>query len=171
MTKSTLYEPSIATEKSLDYVDSAVVGDELFFPHVDTCCALAAVLSNGTVVGGHVPLLWGGTNNGDAAANMPRVWGRLETLRRAINGPPTVAGIIAIGPAHWTKPYSIVQANFDPDFMLEFPSLRIDTQKTANGADVTIKVAASGLVIEVKDFKTGVAKEYAMPTDTSSVTF
>ncbi len=171
MPRITLYEPSIAAEQQLDYFGSAGVGDKLFFPHVDTCCALAAVLSNGTVVGGHVPLLWGGNNNGDAATNMPRVWGRLDTLRQAINGPPAVVGIIAVGPAHWTKPYSVVQANFDPDFMLAFPSLRVDTQKTANGADVTIKPTAAGLVIKVKDFKTGLVKRYQMPTDTTDEMF
>ena len=171
MPRITLYEPTIAAEHQADYVGSAAVGSKLFFPHVDTCCALAAVLSNGTVVGGHVPLLWGGPNDGDAATNMQRVWGRLGTLRQAINGPPTVVGIIAVGPFHWTAPYSVIQGNFDPGFTFDFPSLRVDTQQAANGADVTIKVTGAGIVVKVKDFKTAAVKRYQMPTDTQDATF
>ena len=80
-------------------------------------------------------------------------------------------GIIAVGPFHWTAPYSVIQGNFDPGFTLDFPSLRVDTQKTANGADVTIKVTAAGIVVKVKDFKTAAVKRYQMPTDTQDATF
>ncbi len=41
------------------HIQVAGPGDELIFPHVDVCIAVACVLSNGTIVGGHIPYMFG----------------------------------------------------------------------------------------------------------------
>jgi hypothetical protein len=42
------------------YVVRANAGDQLVFPHVDSCLAVVFVLSNGDLIGGHVGIQWGG---------------------------------------------------------------------------------------------------------------
>lgn len=168
---NTLYEPKIALEKGTGYVGWGAVGDELFFPHVDSCCALAVVLDNKSLVGGHVPLQWGGMEDMNAGANMKKIYDLIDVTRRNHVGNRAVTGIIAVGPAHWTIPYGVILKNFDPDYAMEFPALRIDTQATANGVDVTIKSTVGGVTVDVVDFKSKLPKSYAMPDDSVNKTF
>ncbi|MES2297926.1 MAG: hypothetical protein V4582_12845 [Pseudomonadota bacterium] len=147
------------------------MGDELFFPHVDSCCALAVVMADKSMVGGHIPLQWGGMDDMDAATNMQKIYDLIDVTRRNHAGGKAVAGIIAVGPAHWTIPYGVVLAKFDPDYSMEFPALRVDTQRTANGVDVTIRSTVGKFVVDVVDFKTKEAKSYDMPDDSVSKTF
>lgn len=171
MSTNTLYEPKIAQEKGTGYVGWGNLGDELFFPHVDSCCALAVVLDNHCIIGGHVPLQWGGMDDMNAAANMKKIYNLIDVTRRNHVGGRTVAGIIAVGPSHWTIPYGAILREFDPTYSLEFPALRIDTTATLNGVDVTIKSTGGGVAVEVVDFKTKRSKSYPMPDETENKDF
>lgn len=171
MTTKTLYEPKIAHEKGTEYVEWGAPGDVLFFPHVDSCCALAVVMDDHSMVGGHVPLQWGGMEDMNAAGNMQKVYDLIDTARRNHGGGRAVTGIIAVGPAHWTIPYGVILKDFDPTYSMEFPALRVDTQSTKNGVDVTITSTGTGVVVEVQDCTTQFIKTYPMPDDLENKTF
>lgn len=48
-----------AQQNATDHtVVSATAADQITFPAVDSCFAVALVLDNGTMLGGHVPTLW-----------------------------------------------------------------------------------------------------------------
>jgi hypothetical protein len=72
MTTKHCVEPAHAQGAAL-YVQHAGPGDEILFPHVDSCMAIAFILDDGTVIGGHVPAQWGPQDPLDYAGNADRV--------------------------------------------------------------------------------------------------
>ena len=57
----------------LHAVQRAQVADRLIFPHVDTCMAVIFFLTDGTAIGGHVPMQWHGDDPLIPAQNFRRV--------------------------------------------------------------------------------------------------
>lgn len=48
--------------------------DIISFPHVDSCLAIAAVLGNGRIAGGHVGMFWGGPVPDASFNHLPTAW-------------------------------------------------------------------------------------------------
>ena len=60
MAKVEILEPGKAIPANRGYAGVGDPGDELFFPAVDSCCAVAAILEDGTLIGGHLGAQWPG---------------------------------------------------------------------------------------------------------------
>ena len=57
MGKLDCVEPAYV-QGSRQFVQHARAGDQLYFPHVDSCMAIVWILDDGSAVGGHVPVVW-----------------------------------------------------------------------------------------------------------------
>ena len=171
MPTNILYEPMIAREKGLGYVGWMDRAGELFFPHVDTCCAVAVAFENNAIIGGHVPLVWGPKDGANASGNFKRIFDLIEVTRQNHVSKSKVRCLYAVGPEHWRRPFSDTLAKYDPAFSLEFPALQVMTDSTANGADVRLTTDLKTVSLTVIDFKTKAAKTYETPEETEEMRF
>ena len=97
--KVVLKEPAEAKNGGA-YAGWANAGDELFFPHVDSCCAVL-VFGDKAVVGGHMGAQW----PGEAAANYPnagrKVWELVAANHRRLNSQDEGCRVVTIGHHNW----------------------------------------------------------------------
>jgi hypothetical protein len=97
----TLYEPALAINGKA-YAGWAESGDELYFPHVDTCCAVL-VYGNHAVVGGHMgsQLPSMDAPNYDIAGRY--VWELVVANHQRLNAVDEGCKIVTIGESNWYK--------------------------------------------------------------------
>ncbi|MCP4042498.1 MAG: hypothetical protein GY731_11180, partial [Gammaproteobacteria bacterium] len=61
-------------------VKPATAGDKIKFPNVDTCMAIVYFLDDGNAVGGHVPMMWGSSDDMAPAKNFKKIVGMMNKL-------------------------------------------------------------------------------------------
>jgi hypothetical protein len=95
----TLYEPALAVNGKA-YAGWANEGDELFFPHVDTCCALI-IVGDKAAVGGHMgsQLPTAPEPNYDIAGRY--VWELVLANHRRLNSQDAPCTVITVGETNW----------------------------------------------------------------------
>lgn len=78
MGKVVIKEPAEGGESNA--VKKAKAGDQILFPHVDSCMGVVFFLDNGEAIGGHVPMMWGEGADFDPAGNFERITRRMQAL-------------------------------------------------------------------------------------------
>jgi hypothetical protein len=91
------YEPGL--HGPLQSIHVAAATDRLIFPHVDSCLAIAFLLANGQMVGGHVPLQMDAAANLDAGGNADRIIVNMLRLVRFECGGAAINKLITLGDA------------------------------------------------------------------------
>lgn len=94
-----LYEPALAVGGKA-YAGWANEDDELYFPHVDSCCALV-IVGDKAAVGGHMgsQLPNAADPNYDIAGRY--VWELVLANHRRLNSPDGPCTVITIGESNW----------------------------------------------------------------------
>lgn len=94
------------------YVVLAAADEEILFPHVDSCLAMALVLSDGRLVGGHVGVQWDGNAGLEPADNAVRIMGEMLQKR----GNTGISKVVFLGDPAWSAHFIGEQnwANDDP---------------------------------------------------------
>jgi hypothetical protein len=123
----------------------ARAGDTLLLPHVDVCFGIVFILANGTLVGGHVPMQWDGTQ-------------ALSQANRLVNAQTVLAGMLGAAIGLGSGVSKIVTIGDDvnngwaPVFgVLPNPPnarLHIRTADFSGGADLTLNVSAATLTAQ-----------------------
>ncbi|MDR3772591.1 MAG: hypothetical protein P4L26_04530 [Terracidiphilus sp.] len=97
------------------YLVLAQATDQITFPAVDSCFAVAFVLSNGTLVGGHVPAFWDAkafdleisrskhTGEDPQKSAMQGSLARIVEGMNGLRGNATVSLAITLGDADWSE--------------------------------------------------------------------
>lgn len=130
----TLYEPALAVNGKA-YAGWANRGDELFFPHVDSCCALI-IVGDKAAVGGHM-----GAQLPNAAAPNHRaagryVWELVLANHLRLNTEGADCTVITIGESNWYDGVvSDIWLAARPDVVLP---LRVTAKFCQHGADVLV---------------------------------
>jgi len=87
-------------EKGDGYVVVADKDDNIIFPGVDSCLAIAVSLSNGSIIGGHVGEFWPPNQNAKPLANAQRIL--TEMLAKPVCRGASIKRVLFVGdPAWW----------------------------------------------------------------------
>lgn len=98
----TLYEPALAVGGKA-YAGWANAGDELFFPHIDTCCAVL-IYGDNAVVGGHMGSQLPNMSAPDYSAAGRYVWTLALANHNRLNTASEGCKIVTIGESNWYGP-------------------------------------------------------------------
>lgn len=151
----TLYEPALAVGGKA-YAGWANEGDELFFPHVDTCCALI-IVGDKAAVGGHMSAQLPGGAALDYAGAGRYVWSLVLANHRRLNTPDAPCTVITVGETNWyTEVVSTIWSTVGPDGALP---LRTTDKCCPKGADITVTMKK----VTVQPCGTNITYEYAVP--------
>lgn len=128
----TLYEPALATNGKA-YAGWAEPGDELFFPHVDTCCAVL-IYGNHAVVGGHMgsQLPTMAAPNYDMAGRY--VWELVLANHQRLNTVAEGCRVVTIGESNWYD--TAVKAIWSAATPTGMLALRTTEKFCAHGVDI-----------------------------------
>ena len=148
-------EPGKAIPSGRGYVGIAKADGELLFPYVDSCCAIAIVLEDGTMIGGHMGAQWPGEASMNYDANAKRIVSLMDANRRRLGGKTvtTVITLYAHSSDTWQEAVSAAWSMWGPENVLD-----IDTNKSG-GVDVI--VSATGIV--VRRLTDNLEKKYPVP--------
>lgn len=153
----TLYEPALAVSGKA-YAGWANPGDELLFPHVDTCCAVL-IYGDNAVVGGHMgsQLPNMGEPNYEAAGRY--VWTLVHANHRRLNTETEGCKVVTIGESNWYDTVvSTIWAAVRPIATL---SLRTTEKFCSKGVDIIATMEK----IVVSPCGTTQQFEYSLPDD------
>jgi hypothetical protein len=153
----TLYEPALAVGGKA-YAGWAKRGDELYFPHVDSCCAVL-IYGDRAVVGGHM---------GSQLPSMPApnyamagryVWSLVVANHQRLNTAAAGCKVVTIGHANWF----MEQIHYEIWSAAEATSaLTLRTEKNCpKGADIVATL--DGIVVTPCGSHT--AFPFALPSD------
>ena len=100
-TRVELLEPGEAIPAGRGYVGVTDPSPhaELFFPHVDSCLALALILTNNQLIGGHVPQQWFGEKGKNLGGSIKKVVDLMVANQLRVGG--EVKLLIAAGHGNW----------------------------------------------------------------------
>lgn len=150
----TLLEPGEAIPKNRGYVGVADAGGKIVFPHVDSCCALAFILQDGTLIGGHLGAQWPGTKGVNYVQNGMRVERLMQENRKRL-GDKSVTTVVSVGPGNWGEVKQKVWAECQV-----MRTLNIDTEKHGGGGvDVTVSAGK----VKLDWCKDHFSKEFSVP--------
>jgi hypothetical protein len=138
-------EPALAVE-GLAYLVYAEADDELLFPHVDSCLAIAFVLANGRAVGGHVAMQMPNDPDLKPWANAMSI---AKQMVAACKG-AAVVKLIMVGDANWESCF-ITQKNVIQDIIKLVgckDTLYVDTGAYGGGVDVSLNPRRSMVFIQ-----------------------
>ena len=129
-----------------NYLAQADNRDELLFPHVDSCLAIAFLLNNDHAIGGHVGMMMPGANNLNPHGNAIQICNQMQ----AMIGNAQVSKVILIGDANWENDpvtnINVVQAIINqvgcPD------TLFVDTGAYGGGVDFSLNPRRSMLFVQ-----------------------
>jgi hypothetical protein len=137
-------EPALAGVHN--YVDVAQVNDELVFPHVDSCLAIAFLLNNGRKVGGHVGMQMPNSPNLDPAGNAAQI---TQQMLGQLGG-GVVQKVVLVGDANWEQDFvtnvDVIQATINASGAAA--SLFLDTGNYGGGVDVSLNPRRGMLFIQ-----------------------
>ena len=95
-------EPANALPGGPDFMVNVGAANELLFPHVDSCLAIAMLLNDGRVVGGHVGMMMPGAQNLDPGGNAANMCGNML----ALVAPATLDRLVLVGDANWENDFN-----------------------------------------------------------------
>jgi hypothetical protein len=100
-TRVELMEPGKAIEQGRGYVGVTDPSDasEIFFPHVDSCLALALILDNKRLIGGHVPQQWPGQRVTDMNYCVKKIIDLMDAELNRVKG--NIERLIMAGDSAW----------------------------------------------------------------------
>jgi hypothetical protein len=93
-------EPALAVG-NLQYVVQVDATDELLFPHVDSCLAIAFLLADGRLIGGHVGMQLPNSPNLDPHGNAMAVANQMLALSAGAG----VTRVVLVGDANWEQDF------------------------------------------------------------------
>lgn len=142
-------EPALANAIDLSVVD-VPAGQELLFPHVDTCLAMAMLLADGRTIGGHASMQAADPNAPlDPYGNAKLMLASMNMLR----GATVVTKFVLIGAGHWLDDFvrgKDIIAKMRARVVC-VNSLYVNTNSFGHGADVLMDSANSQVVITHAD--------------------
>lgn len=96
-----ILEPGLALEQGRGYcgLTDPGPGAELVFPHVDSCLAMALILDNGCLVGGHVAAQWPGMKDTNRRFCIERIIALMDALKAQAHG--NLAFLVLAGHGSW----------------------------------------------------------------------
>lgn len=94
-------EPGLALAQGRGYVGLTDAGAnaELVFPHVDSCLALALILDNNRLIGGHVATQWPGMKEQDRHFCIERIIALMDANHEQAGG--AISVLILAGHGNW----------------------------------------------------------------------
>jgi hypothetical protein len=95
----TLYEPALAVGGKA-YAGWANRGDELYFPHVDSCCAVM-IYGDNAVVGGHMGSQLPSMESPNYAMAGKYVWSLVVANHRRLNTATAGCKVVMVGHPNW----------------------------------------------------------------------
>lgn len=149
-----LLEPGEAIPAGRGYVGvtDPSPDSELVFPHVDSCLALALILTNNQLIGGHVPQQWFGEKGKNLGGSIKKIVDLMVANQLRVGG--KVDLLIAAGHGNWWHAdagaevgAAMAQWGGDGDYM----GVTTDEQ-APKGVDVVVK-PSSLTVTRVHDGK------------------
>jgi len=133
----TLHEPAEATNGKA-FAGQANPGDELFFPHVDSCCALI-IVGDKVAVGGHMAAQLPGSEKTDHEAAGRHVWTQVLANHQRLNTPGASCTVVTVGESNWyAEVVSTIWTAAQPSGVLP---LQITSKFCPYGADVCVTMA------------------------------
>jgi hypothetical protein len=122
-------EPAwVGTPSGSDYKFLVGIEDEVVFPHVDVCMAIAFILSDGRMVAGHVPGQWDAFADVDKSGNASRILREMNVLRNDVK----VQSLVTMGDADWSQTVAYIRGAVSPDHHLDI------SKDIEGGADLSI---------------------------------
>jgi hypothetical protein len=128
-----LYEPALAVDGKA-YCGFGDAGDELYFPHVDSCCALI-VVGDKWMVGGHMGAQLPNDSEPNYQAAGRYVWTLVHANHTRLNGSDSPCKIITIGESNWYN--GIVQSIWSTMSADAVLPLRVTAKHCSKGVNVT----------------------------------
>ena len=150
----TLYEPAAAVEGRA-YAGWANWDDELYFPHVDSCCALI-IVGDQAAVGGHMGAQLPGMAEPDPDFAGRNVWELVLANHLRLNTADTPCTVITIGDNNWHEVIQAIWIAVDPDGVLP---LRMINRLCPHG--VNVLATRESIVVEL--YGTNTRFTYAVP--------
>jgi len=139
-------EPGLAVEGRHAYLVTVPANDELLFPHVDSCLAIAFVLADGRMIGGHVGMQMPGADNLDPLGNAVQIC--TQMLQRIGNSP--VRKLILVGDANWENDFvtnqDVIQRLINQVNVAD--TLFVDTGAFGGGVNVSLNPRRSMVFIQ-----------------------
>ncbi len=140
-----LLEPGAAIPKGRGYVGVGKAGDEIFFPHVDSCCAVVGVFNDGAIIGGHIGAEWPG-NGVDREFAAQRVFTLMTAnMRRVKADEVKYLALVYPHETGWEKPAGAILRTWYTDGFIN-----VDTRAAGSGVDVLV----THTHVSVTDLKT-----------------
>lgn len=157
-----LLEPGEAIPRGRGYVGVGGADDEIFFPHVDSCCAVVGVFADGAIIGGHVGAQWPGREV-DREFSGQRVFSLMVANQHRVNA-TDLRHLVCVypGATGWTPVVGSIYGTWYTDGFLD-----VDTAGAAQGVDVLV----THTTVTVRDCKTNLTKEFQLGDDLRSETF
>ncbi len=157
-----LLEPGEAIPRGRGYVGVGDANDEIFFPHVDSCCAVVGVFGDGAIIGGHIGAEWPG-HGLDRAFSGQRVFSLMVANQHRVNATGLRHLVVVYpGGTGWTPVVSSIYGTWETDGFMD-----VNTGGAARGVDVLVTHAA----VTVRDCKTNLTKTFQLSDDLQSETF
>ena len=139
-------EPAVAAEGPYEYLVEVEADDELLFPHVDSCLAIAFILEDGRVLGGHVGMMLPGADSLDPYGNAMSICEQMLGKRKGAQ----VRRVILVGDGNWERDFieqrDVVGAIIGATSCLN--SLFIDTGAFGGGVDVSLNPRRSMVFVQ-----------------------
>jgi len=129
-------EPAEALGGPHNYLVQVPANDELLFPHVDSCIAIAFVLNDGRMIGGHVGMMMPAADNLDPHGNAMQICNQMLGLV----GIALISQVLMVGDANWENEF-VGNRNVVQDIinLVGCPNtLFIDTGAYGGGVDVSL---------------------------------
>ena len=139
-------EPAAASPGGDRYLVSVAADDELLFPHVDSCIAIAFLLGDGRMIGGHVGMMMPGATDLNPHGNALQICN--EMIAKV--GASQVKKVIMVGDANWENDF-ITGKNVVKDIVKTAgcgDSLFIDTGAYGGGVDVSLNPRRSMVFVQ-----------------------
>ena len=128
----TLYEPALAIDGKA-YAGWANDGDELYFPHVDTCCAVL-IFGDKAVVGGHMGSQLPSMSTPDYEAAGRYVWELVLANHQRLNSEGEGCKVVTIGESNWYG--TVVHTLWSAATPLATLALRTTEKFCSKGVDI-----------------------------------
>ncbi|HEX7238937.1 MAG TPA: hypothetical protein VF263_01615 [Longimicrobiaceae bacterium] len=157
-----LLEPGAAIPKGRGYVGVGKAGDEIFFPHVDSCCAVVGVFNDGAIIGGHIGAEWPGVGV-NRAFSTQRVFTLMTANMRRVKA-DEIKNLALVYPHEtgWDKEVNAILQTWYTDGFVN-----VDTRMAGSGVDVLV----THTHVFVTDLKTNLTKEFVFSEDPQAKTF
>jgi hypothetical protein len=129
-------EPAEAVGGRYDYLVQVPANDELLFPHVDSCIAIAFVLADGRMIGGHVGMMMPNVPDLNPYGNAMHICRQMLTA----TGNARIANVLMVGDGNWENEF-IGQRNVVHEIqnLVRCPNtLFVDTGAYGGGVDVSL---------------------------------